>query len=531
LESRNCRSRSPTPLPRFPEAEVAKRVLVVDNDRVCVELLGDILTQQGYDVVKAFDGMEAMEILARGDQPDVVFLDIVMPRIDGDRVFAYMRGRPQTSQIPIVIVSGTLVEDRENLLAMGADAYVAKGPREALRRNVLATLRRLESGERPASPEVLGLENLVPREKVRELLAIRQRRKALLEAMAQGIVEMDGRGWVLAVNRAGAEILKRSELESIGTPVAELLGADYRQTMEDALTRFLASRDKVAAAVTLRYRERVIEIRFAWNTPGDPAAGFFLLLQDVTDLARKIEALTGLNAKLQQMDRMRSEFLTMVSHDLHTPLTAIKGSLEVLLHEGVGVELSRELLGIAEKNADRLFRLVSDILDLARIEEGRFRMQREPFDVVVTLQGTIDRLRRLAQEKRITLTLQAPDNFLPVSADGIRMEQVFTNLLGNALKFTPSAGRVGVVVKELATELLVEIRDSGVGIPAEHLDRVFDRFFRVPLPAGTEVEGTGLGLSICKAVVEEHGGRIWVESVLGKGTAFFLTIPKAPPAL
>jgi PAS domain S-box-containing protein len=509
---------------------VAKRVLVVDNDRICVEILGDILVQHGYEVVKAFDGMEAMEVLARGDLPDLVFLDIVMPRIDGDRVVEYMRARPQTSQIPVVILSGTLIEDQEKILALGANAYVAKGPRDTMRRNVLATLKRLESGERGGSAEVLGLENLVPHEKVKELLAVRQRRKAILEAIGQGIVEMDGRGWVIAVNRAALEILRRPELDLIGIPVAEVLGADYRQPMEDALTRFLASREKAAATVTLRYRERVVEVRFAWNTPGDPSTGFFLLLQDVTDLARKIEALTALNAKLQEMDRARSEFLTMVSHDLHTPLTAIKGSLDVLLHENVGVELSRELLGIAQKNADRLFRLVSDILDLARIEEGRFRMQRDLFDVVVTLRGTIDRLRRLAQEKSITLILKAPDELLPVFADGVRMEQGFTNLLGNALKFTPSGGRVDVTVKELATELMIEVRDSGVGIPTEHLHRVFDRFYRVPLPAGTEVEGTGLGLSICKAVVEEHGGRIWVESVVGKGTAFFLTIPKGPPA-
>lgn len=513
--------------PRTPESHVTKRVLVVDNDRLCVEMLGDILIQEGYEVVKAFDGMEAIEILARGDLPDVVFLDIVMPRIDGDRVFEYMRSRLQTKQIPVVILSGTLLEDQAKILSMGADAYVAKGPRDSLRRNVLATLGRLERGDRSAGVEVLGLENLIPHGKVTELLAIRQRRKAMLEAIGQGIVELDGRGLIVAVNPAGLQILRRSELDLIGTPATGILGADFRQTMEGALTRFLGAREKSPGA-TIRYQERVVEIRFAWNSPGDTAAGFFILLQDVTDLTGKIEALTELNVKLQAMDRVRSEFLTMVSHDLHTPLTAIKGSLDVLLHEGVGVELSRELLGIAQKNADRLFRLVSDILDLARIEEGRFSLQRDPFDIVVALRGTIDRLQRLAQEKGITLTLQAPEGLSFVLADGLRMEQVFTNLLGNAIKFTPSGGRVGVMVKELATELLVEVRDSGVGIPPEHLDRVFDRFYRVQLPAGTEVEGTGLGLSICKAVVEEHGGRIWIESVVGKGTAFFFTIPKEP---
>ncbi|MBI3122053.1 MAG: hypothetical protein HYZ03_07210, partial [candidate division NC10 bacterium] len=195
-----------------------------------------------------------------------------------------------------------------------------------------------------------------------------------------------------------------------------------------------------------------------------------------------------------------------------------------------GIELSRELLGIAQKNTDRLFRMVSDILDLARIEAGRFEIRREPFDVVVGLRGTIDRLRRLAQDRQISLTLQAGDGLPLVPADSLRMDQVFTNLLSNAMKFTPRSGQIGVTVQELPAELLVQIQDSGMGIPAEHLDRIFERFYRVPLPAEEKVEGTGLGLSICKAIVEEHGGRIWVESAVGKGSTFSFTLPKGPPA-
>jgi len=253
-------------------------------------------------------------------------------------------------------------------------------------------------------------------------------------------------------------------------------------------------------------------------------------MQDITDMAQKIEELSALNTRLQGMERMRSEFLAMVSHDLHTPLTAIKGAMEVLLHEGVGMELSRELLGIAQKNTDRLFHMVSDILDLARIEAGRFEIRREPFEVVMGVRGAMDRLRRLAQDRGITLSLQAIDGLPLVSADGVRMDQVFTNLLANALKFTPHGGQIAVIVHERLNDILVQIRDSGMGIPPEHLDRIFDRFYRAPLPAGERVEGSGLGLSICKAIVEEHGGQIWVESTVGTGSTFSFTIPKGPPA-
>jgi signal transduction histidine kinase len=193
--------------------------------------------------------------------------------------------------------------------------------------------------------------------------------------------------------------------------------------------------------------------RLCLDAPDDTGSGFFMIMQDITDLACKIEELSTLNTRLQEMERMRSEFLAMVSHDLHTPLTAIKGSMEVLLHEGVGMELSRELLGIAQKNTDRLFRMVSDILDLARIEAGRFELRQEPFDVVLGLRGAMDRLRRLAQDRGIALTLHAPDDLPLVVADGLRMDQVFTNLLGNALKFTSPGGQIDVTVRELPTEI------------------------------------------------------------------------------
>jgi len=173
---------------------------------------------------------------------------------------------------------------------------------------------------------------------------------------------------------------------------------------------------------------------------------------------------------------------------------------------------------------------VSDILDLARIEAGRLELRREPFDLVGALRGAMDRLRRLAEDRGIALTLQAAEGLPQVLADGVRMDQVFTNLLGNALKFTPRGGQITVTARQQGADLLMEIRDSGKGIPPEHLDRIFDRFYRVPLPDGERVEGTGLGLSICKAIVEEHGGRIWVESVMGQGSTFSFTLPTGRPA-
>jgi signal transduction histidine kinase len=504
---------------------MSKRALVVDNDRFYVQLLRDILQSEGYVVATALDGMEALEVL-RAELPDLVLLDLVMPRIDGEHILRYLRGSARTARIPVVIVSGALVEDPAAILGLSADAYVAKGPGPELERNIRTVLRRLVDGSLAAPGEILGLEGLIPRHKVRELLDLRRYVASLLCAIAEGVVEVDAHRRVLAANEAALAILGRPVLELIGSPLAELLGPEHREALASATARFLDECGDPPARLTLTVRERVLDLGFAWIVPADPGAGCFVLLRDMTDLARKIEELSGMNERLLVMDRMRAELLTMVSHDLHTPLTAIKGSLEVLLNEGIGAELSRELLGIAQKNADRLFRMVSDILDLARIEAGRFRGRREPFEVVACLRGALDRLQHLAYERGIAMMLEAPEAVPPIQADGVRLEQVFTNLLGNALKYTSRMGRINVVVEERGTELLVQVRDTGVGIAQEHLDRIFDRFFRVPVAPGMEVDGTGLGLSICKAVVEEHGGRIWAESQPGKGTAFFVAIPR-----
>jgi PAS domain S-box-containing protein len=507
---------------------MAKHALVVDNDRLYVELVGDLLAEAGYAVAKAYDGMEALEVIER-DRPDLVILDIVMPKIEGDRVCRYLKASPGLCEIPVVVLSGTLTEDREKVLALGADAYVAKGPIEDLRRNLLAALHRLAGDPAAAARTVLGLEGMSSREQVKELLALKRHKEAILRTVGEGVIEVDNSQRVVYVNPAGLTLLGRPELDLIGAPVAELLGPDHRGTLAQALGGLMASPQRTEEALSLRVRDRVLRVTCTLIAPDEPESGLFLILQDITDLAKKIEELSTLTTRLQELERTRSEFMAMVSHDLHTPLTAIKGSLDVLLHEGVGADLSRELMGIAQKNADRLFRMVSDILDMARIEAGRFEIHREPFDVVSGLQSTVDRMQRLIQDRRIELTLQADEGLPLVRADGLRMDQVFTNLLSNALKFTPPGGKVVLSVRGLSDDILVQMRDSGLGIPGEYLGRIFDRFYRVPLPPGEKVEGSGLGLSICKSIVEEHGGRIWAESVPGQGSTFSFTLPKTEP--
>lgn len=358
----------------------------------------------------------------------------------------------------------------------------------------------------------------------KELHALRRHQKVLLETLEEGVVEADQEGRIVYVNPPVLEIFERPERELVGRPLVSLFGEEDRLPLGAILAELQSGRVPQEAA-TISQRERILKLHFARIGEDGEASGFFMIIQDTTALARRIQELSTRNERRRGLDQLPSDFLGIVSHELHTPLTAIKGSLDILLEEEIGPELKAELLTIARKNTERLFRMVSNIMDLVRIEARRLEVQKEPFDLPLALKGAMERLGPLAVEKSLSfdLTLHGAIPLLP--ADPLRMEQVFVNLLSNAIKFTPPGGAITVEVLDRSREVEVIVADTGIGIPQEHLSRIFEKFYRIP-SEGERIEGTGLGLAICQAIVEEHGGRIWVKSQIGTGSRFHFTLPK-----
>lgn len=231
----------------------------------------------------------------------------------------------------------------------------------------------------------------------------------------------------------------------------------------------------------------------------------------------------------REVDRMKSEFIATVSHELRTPMTSVKGALGLLLGGATGPvpDAQRELLTIAQNNTDRLIRLINDILDLSRIDAGRFELTRQPISVAETIEASVRELDAFRAQRDMHVTVDIAPDLPPVDGDPDRVGQVIVNLVGNALKFTEPGGSVTVGAAPAPEGgILVSVADTGPGIPADQIEHIFQRFHRV---AGETARkgGTGLGLAICKAIVEEHGGRIWVESELGKGSTFCFTLPAA----
>ena len=229
--------------------------------------------------------------------------------------------------------------------------------------------------------------------------------------------------------------------------------------------------------------------------------------------------------KIDQVEAMRRRLLGDVSHELRTPLTAIKGSMEGLM-DGV-LPANDETFQQIHAEADRLNRLVDDIQELSRVEAHAYQMDFRSLDVSSLVGTVIKQLAPQAETKRISLDLELTPDLPPVYADEDRAIQVLTNLTGNALQYTPEGGRVTISASRVNNEIQISIRDTGMGIPAEHLSHIFDRFYRVDKSRSRQAGGgSGIGLTIARALVEAHGGRIWVESDGdGRGSTFSFTLP------
>ena len=212
---------------------------------------------------------------------------------------------------------------------------------------------------------------------------------------------------------------------------------------------------------------------------------------------------------------MKSDFVSLVSHELRTPLVAIKGAADNLL-DGLAGELNatqRDCLVLSKRNIDRLNRLISDLLDISRIEAGKVQLNKQPVDAASIVRDVVGLFQASAKEKNITLELLLPEGLPLVTIDADKINQVLTNLVGNALKFTPAQGKITIKAFRVENFLQVEVGDTGIGIPQQDLERVFDKFYQVDRNKSfTSIKGTGLGLPISKGIVERHGGKIWAES-------------------
>ena len=350
----------------------------------------------------------------------------------------------------------------------------------------------------------------------------------LVENAGDAIVSTDMEDRILTWNRGAEVIFGYGKKEIIGEHLSILLPRERFHELAEM-------RAKVQISGALRdievQSQRKDEVLIYLSLSVSPiidvegkVIGFLRVAKDITEKKRY-------ERRLKELDRMKSDFVSNVSHELRTPLTAIKGSVDNML-DGLTGDLNEKqtrYLTRIKSNTDRLARLINDLLDLSRIEAG-INLKSTNLSLETVAREVVDSLRPVAAEKAIALEIKRPQLSLNAWADPDRISQVLMNLLGNAIKFTPTNGKVTVAIEKNGAEWVkVSVSDSGPGIPSEEANRIFDKFYQVTQAEQQKVMGTGLGLSIAKALVEMHGGKIWIESEPGRGSTFLFTLPAEQP--
>jgi signal transduction histidine kinase len=230
-------------------------------------------------------------------------------------------------------------------------------------------------------------------------------------------------------------------------------------------------------------------------------------------------------SELERLNQAKSDFVSIVSHEFRTPLTGIQGFSEMMRDEQLTIEEMREYAGDINKDSQRLNRMIDEMLDLDRMESGRMTIHPERIDLNAVLDEAVNRVRPNAPDHTLSLDLQSD---LPsINADRDRLTQVASNLLNNAVKYSPTGGRIIVKSRAEGDQVRIEVRDEGLGIPPEALETIFERYSRVDSQATKDIPGTGLGLPIVRQIVQLHGGRVWAESELGRGSVFHVSLPLA----
>lgn len=338
-----------------------------------------------------------------------------------------------------------------------------------------------------------------------------------------------GMGPMMGFGGGAGRGLGQGQGQGQGQGVMQQLYADFRASFNDALTYAALAAILVALVVSIFFSRRVVApLRAMMKASQRIADGRYderVGVDGQDELAQLAGRFNQMAEKLEQVEAMRRRLIGDVSHELRTPLTAIKGSMEGLM-DGV-LPATAETYQEIHAEADRLDRLVDDLQELSRVEAGAYNLDIRPLDVASIVGTVAKRLTSQFEAKRISLDLDLASHLPPVLSDEDRAVQVLTNLTGNALQYTPEGGRVVISAGSVDDEIRIGVRDTGAGIPPEHLEHIFDRFYRVDKSRSRRVGGgSGIGLTIARALVEAQGGRIWVESAgEGQGSTFTFALP------
>ena len=366
--------------------------------------------------------------------------------------------------------------------------------------------------------KVVGEMDIQFRNQIEEMSKEKDYLQTILKGMTEGVLVVDGRGRILTVNDALRKLLSLSSDVSDKMPLEIIRNAE----LEGAIRKALHDGENIALELDLgKSGEKTIEVNVVSILPSSRS------LDEGSEGIRGAIAVFHDITRLKELEKIRQDFVANVSHELRTPLTTIKGYAETLLEGALKEDQAFQFVQVIKRHTDRLTKIVEDLLMLSRIETKEFHLKLEVVPLPNFIDDILDFVKDPAEKKKISLSRNEIPPSLSVQGDRNHLEQVLINLLDNAIKYTPEGGRVTVsAIEKDSKDIQFSVEDNGIGIPKEDLSRIFERFYRVDKGRSKELGGTGLGLSIVKHLVQAHGGSVWVESQLGKGSTFYFTLPK-----
>lgn len=490
-------------------------ILVIDDELIMRDGCSRILSKEGWSVLTTENGQQGIDMLrGQPETVDVVLLDLRMPGMSG------MEALDQIGKIdpnlPVIVITGyATVESAVEAMKKGAYDFIPKPfTPDQLR---IVVRRALERRSLQREAEFLRRER---ERSLKDVATEKSRVRTIVHSMGDGVLVCDREGSIVLANPAASHLLGISLEALVGKRVAEI---GQFPELSKVIEAIVAEREGGYACISQELtvegeaRRRRVFLR-AHTCP---------IRNDLGELLGSVSVLQDITP-LKELDQMKADFIAMVAHELRAPLAAVEQQLGVVLGRLAGeiTEQQERLLGRVKERVKGLLDLIKDLLDLSKIEAGQIIQYKEPLSLSEVIGRVVDLMRPEAERKGIELRFIPSSEETRMVADRNAMEGIFTNLVSNAVKYTPEGGKVWVSLGKEGAFLKATVSDTGVGIPKEDLPKIFDRFYRVKTPRTRQVIGTGLGLSIVKSLVDAHLGRITIESEVGKGTTVTVLFPK-----
>jgi PAS domain S-box-containing protein len=475
------------------------RVLVVDDEDRIQKACHRLLTQEGCEVALADNGIKGLKMIEE-THFDIVLLDLMMPGMSGMDVLTGIKARHPDTVI-IVITGYATLEHSIETMKKGAFDFLSK----------------------PFSPQELRVVISKAIEFIRTLQDIaseKTRMRVMVNTLKEGVLTTDHQKSIVLANPAFLNMIGAGIRSAIGRQVDEIVkNPRVLEMIDQALAQtsghFSEITDELALIPEDGKDEKIIGVRcFPFRDRLDRNLGAVTVFHDIT--------------ALKKMDQLKSDFVSMVAHEIKSPLNSILMQLKVVL-DGLAGDLTDKQTEMLQRSADKitsLAQLASELLDLSKIESGLINQEREIVDLCPLIKEQVRFFRDKADAKSLRLTQKSVPDGLTVIANRTNIEEVLSNLISNAIRYTPANGKIEVWADRTEACVNLHVSDTGLGIAKEEIEHIFDRFYRVKNEHTRFINGTGLGLAIVKSIVESHHGTIHVDSQPGCGTHFTVCLPQ-----